>query len=166
MALTSAIQVTLYCCLFRTIEQHHTSNMETCMFFFGYLHWSLWQLQAFNWAEFFLSLSVKLQNGYRDKKMSPEPTSIKHWVVNGWNINFGRATPLMVPFLLFSDMLFVPLLQHMVTDSYPSLMLKLSRGHIHHAGQERLASCARRCARRMVSAAGHTGASLPFRPRW
>lgn len=155
MALTSPIQVTAGL----TIERHSTSSMETCMFYFGWL-------LGIHRVESFLFLSVKLQNGYWDKKMLPESTSIKLWLVNGWNINFGRATPFNGCISSFLQYVICSPLQHMVTDSYPSLMLKLSRGHIHHAGRQCLASCARRCARRMVSAAGHTRASLPFHPRW
>lgn len=36
------------------------------------------------WVEFFLSL--KLQNGYVDETMSPEPESTKWWLISGWSI--------------------------------------------------------------------------------
>lgn len=63
----------------KTMFLDHTNSMETCMFFFGWLSTLESMATAgIHWVEFFLSLSVKLQNGDRDKKMSPEPTSIKH----------------------------------------------------------------------------------------
>lgn len=49
---------------------------------------------GFHWMEFFASM--KLKNGYVDRKMLPELLLGMKWVLNEWSFNFQSTIPLTV----------------------------------------------------------------------